>query len=217
MRRGCLISLEGIEGAGKSSHVEAICSLLNSRGIVATATREPGGTQLGEALRELLLSRKLPVSAQAELLMLFAARAEHISTVIRPALDKGHWVVSDRFTDASYAYQGGGRGCDRALLDALSKTVCAGVQADLTLLLDVSLEVATARIATRGKRDRFEAETGVFFEAVRRTYLEMAARDPARWRVIRADRSIDDVKNSVISRVSDFLDHRHTASILPAK
>ncbi len=205
-RRGRLLTIEGIEGAGKSTHVEAVCAALRERGLAVVATREPGGTPLGERLRDLLLSSANgAITADTELLMLFAARAAHVATVVRPALEAGRWVVSDRFTDASYAYQGGGRGCDRELLDMLKRAVCRDTQPDLTFLLDVAPEQAIARVEARGARDRFEAESLGFFNRVRDAYLALAAEDPARWRVISAQGAIEQVEAAVIAALAAFL------------
>ncbi len=206
-RRGRLITLEGIEGAGKSTHIEAICNALRDRGLSVVAVHEPGGTVLGDKLRELLLSEADDgVTAEAELLLMFAARAELIKRVVRPALEKGEWVVSDRFTDASYAYQGGGRGCDRGMLDALRQAVCADIQPDLTFLFDVTPEEGAARVGKRGARDRFEAESTDFFERVRQAYLALAAAEPQRWRVIAAGREAERVEIEVLRELDVFLD-----------
>ena len=208
MQRGCLITLEGVEGAGKTTHIEAIRSTLISFGIETVVTREPGGTRLGEQLRDLLLARESVIGAEAELLMLFAARSEHIREVVRPALDKGQWVVSDRFTDSSYAYQGNGRNCEPQLLDTLRATVCRDIRPDLTILLDVKPEVAKERIALRREKDRFDSETDAFFKSVRRAYLSMAEAEPSRWRVVCANRKPGEVQADVILHINELLD-RH--------
>ena len=207
-KRGRLVTIEGIEGVGKSTHIKTICEVLRRHGIDVVATREPGGTLLGEELRRLLLSEQCAgLVAEAELLMMFAARAEHIVTVVRPALDAGQWVVSDRFTDASYAYQGGGRGCSRALLDALRQSLCAEVHPDLTFLLDLEPDQAHVRVETRGNnKDRFEAESREFFTRVREAYLVLSKEDPRRWRVIPAQQSIEQIKAAIVRELENLLE-----------
>ena len=207
VRRGRLITLEGIEGAGKSTHAETVCAALRDRGLTVVAAHEPGGTALGGKLRELLLSKaNADVTAEAELLLMFAARAELIRRVVRPALEQGHWVVSDRFTDASYAYQGGGRGCARETLDALSRIVCRETRPDLTFLLDITPKEGAARVGKRGEKDRFETEGADFFERVRKAYLTLAAAEPQRWRVIAAGQELEQVKAEVVSELDAFLE-----------
>ena len=200
--RGRLVTLEGIEGAGKSTYAGTVRAVLEKHGIDVVPTREPGGTGPGEKLRDLLLSDKnAALTADAELLIMFAARADHVATVVLPALEAGRWVVSDRFTDASYAYQGGGRGCDRRLLGALEQAVCRGIRPDLTLLLDLAPEHAMARVKARGARDRFETETIEFFTRVREAYLERAGEEPRRWRVIPAQRPLREVEAAVVHAI----------------
>src|SRR5437868_14705349 len=163
--RGKFITFEGIDGAGKSTHVEWVAERLRSRlagNATVVTTREPGGTPLGEDLRQLLLHRKMHLETEA--LLMFAARREHIAEVIEPALARGDWVISDRFTDATFAYQGGGRGLARERLEALEQWVQRGLQPDLTLLFDVPLETASARLAGAREPDKFEAESRAFFE-----------------------------------------------------
>ncbi|MDR2164767.1 MAG: dTMP kinase [Zoogloeaceae bacterium] len=180
---GKFITLEGIDGAGKSSHVEWIADFLQQRGKRVLPTREPGGTRLGERLREWLLSE--PMQLETETLLLFAARQEHLAQVIRPALARGCWVVCDRYADATYAYQGGGRGMARKRLETLEQWVQGAHQPDLTLLFDVSCEVARQRIAQADRHlDRFEREHAQFHDRVRRAYLARAARFPGRFRVL---------------------------------
>ena len=204
-QRGHLITLEGIEGAGKSTHVEAICAVLRKRGLTVLATREPGGTELGEKLRELLLENRTGVpAANTEALMMFAARAAHISEVVSPALDAGVWVVSDRFTDSSYAYQGGARGCERELLDMLKQAVCRDINPDLTLLLDISPAQAITRVQTRGAKDRFESENLEFFTRVRDAYLMLAAEEPARWRIIPAKQEVGQVEAVILRKIETY-------------
>lgn len=174
MNRGRFITLEGGEGAGKSSSLACIGEALRRRGIDVIFTREPGGTVFGERLRELVLAHDDPVCAEAELLTMFAGRVEHVRQVIAPALEAGKWVLSDRFTDASYAYQGGGRGVSPAIIRALEEWSLGGLVPDLTFLLDVSVDVGMARVRSRGASDRFEAEGMDFQNRVRQAYLERA-------------------------------------------
>jgi dTMP kinase len=190
--RGRFITLEGIEGAGKSTLAAALGERLAARGRVARATREPGGTPLAERLRELVLQRDAErVSPQAETLLMFAARGIHLDNLVRPALARGEWVICDRFTDATRAYQGGGRGVDAAWIEALAREVHAGLEPDLTLLLDLPVEVGLARARRRrgtagADVDRFESEAVAFFARVRERYLEIARTAPHRVRVIDA-------------------------------
>jgi dTMP kinase len=194
MSRGKFISLEGIDGAGKSTHVGTIGDLLRARGREVVLTREPGGTPLGEKLRAVLLSQTMNIDT--ECLLMFAARREHIAQVIAPALAKGHWVVSDRFTDATYAYQGAGGGVPKDRIAILERWVNGELRPDLTLVFDVPVEVALARLA--GVRaDRFESENRGYFERVRAGYLERAAAEPHRLRVIDGRRTVAEVKKEV--------------------
>lgn len=196
MARGRFITLEGLDGAGKSTHLTWLVETLRARGHEVVQTREPGGTPLGEKLRALLLAD--PMHLETEALLMFAARREHISQVIEPALARDAWVVCDRFTDASFAYQGGGRGLARQKLEALEEWVQAGLQPDLTLLFDVSIEVARSRVTGMGRDlDRFEREQAEFFERVRAEYLARAADSNGRIRVIDASRSMDQIKISL--------------------
>ncbi len=189
--RGKFITFEGIDGAGKSTHIEWVAERLRARANVVT-TREPGGTPLGEDLRQLLLHRTMHLETEA--LLMFAARREHIAEVIEPALSRGDWVISDRFTDATFAYQGGGRGLALEKLGALEQWVQGSLQPDLTLLFDVPLETASARLAGAREPDKFEAESRAFFERTRAEYLRRAAEAPDRFRVIDATRSIDEIR-----------------------
>ncbi len=182
------ITLEGGEGVGKTTNLAFIEDYIKSKGISLVRTREPGGTELGEKVREILLHSD-HVEAKTELLLVFAARAQHIHEVIRPALARGQWVLSDRFTDASYAYQGGGRGIDTADIGFMEQWVQADLRPDLTLLLDTPVAVGMARARARGPQDRFESEADNFFERVRAAYLERMRRDPDRIR--RIDASVD--------------------------
>jgi dTMP kinase len=194
MSRGKFITLEGIDGAGKSTHVEGIADFLRGRGKDIVVTREPGGTPLGEKLRALLLSQTMNIDTEA--LLMFAARHEHIAQVIGPALAAGRWVVSDRFTDATYAYQGGGGGMAKDRIAALERWVQGGLQPDLTLVFDAPVAVALARLP-KDRRDRFELESKSFFERVRAAYLERAAADPRRMRVVQGGRPLPEVKKDV--------------------
>jgi len=194
MSRGKFITLEGIDGAGKSTHVGTVADFLRSRGKDVVLTREPGGTPLGEKLRAVLLSEKL--SIDSETLLMFAARREHITKVIEPALAGGRWVVSDRFTDATYAYQGAGGGMPKERIAALEAWVSGGLQPDLTLVFDVPVEVAFGRLPARSK-DRFESEDRAYFERVRAGYLERARADSGRIQVINAERTVPEVKKVV--------------------
>ena len=182
------ITLDGIDGAGKSTNLAVIQAWFDERRLPVVFTREPGGTAMGEALRELLLNPQTQVSLRAETLLMFAARQQHLESVIRPALDKGIHVVSDRFTDATFAYQGGGRGVPLADIEILEQWVQQGQHPDLTLLLDVPLDVSMARIAQARQKDRFEQEQADFFMRVREAYLNRAAAAPQRYAVIDSNR-----------------------------
>lgn len=204
MQRGKFISLEGIDGAGKSSHVQWLAAHLREAGHEAILTREPGGTPLGERLRELLLNE--PMDLRTETLLAFAARQEHLARVIEPALSAGHWVLSDRFTDATYAYQGGGRGLAEARIAVLENWVQQGLQPDLSLYFDVPVEVGAARRqAASAALDRFERERTDFFERVRMTYLARAQREPGRLRVIDGTQSLEQVRAQLERVLAEFL------------
>jgi dTMP kinase len=186
--RGRFITVEGIEGAGKSTQLPGLRELLLGRGHEVVVTREPGGTRVGEALRSVLLGvGDEPLAVDTEILLMFAARAQHLARVILPALERGAWVLCDRFTDATYAYQGGGRGVAEARIQALEQWVQGTLRPDLTLLLDVAVATGLGRARGRGPADRFEQERAAFFERVRSVYLSRAAREPARFRVVPAD------------------------------
>jgi dTMP kinase len=195
--RGKFITLEGIDGAGKSTHLQWLAGRLRGDGgREVVVTREPGGTPLGETLRSLLLHESMDIGT--ETLLMFAARQQHLAQVIRPALDRGAWVLSDRFTDATFAYQGAGRGVPTAKLEALEAWVQSGLQPDLTLFFDVPVEVGQGRLrAGQDGLDRFEREAAEFHERVRAAYLERAARYPARIRVIDSTRSISDIRKTL--------------------
>lgn len=194
MIRGKFITLEGIDGAGKSTHVGGIADFLRGKGKEVVVTREPGGTALGEKLRAVLLSQEM--SIDTETLLMFAARREHIAEVIAPALAEGRWVVSDRFTDATYAYQGAGGGMAKDRIAALERWVQDGLKPDLTLVFDVPVEVALSRLS-RDRADRFESENRGYFERVRAGYLERAAAEPGRVRVVDGARPVEEVKKSI--------------------
>jgi dTMP kinase len=206
MSVGRFITLEGTEGAGKSSLTARLRQHLEKRGVEVLCTREPGGTPFAERIRTLLLERgSEPISASAETLLMFAARSVHLENLIRPALQRGCWVLCDRFTDATYAYQGGGRGVSLALIDALALAVHPDFAPDRTLLLDLPIEIGLTRARSRGAPvDRFEAETQSFFERVRASYRERAARDPVRIRLLDASASRDQVLAAALAAVADL-------------
>ncbi|MGO3743173.1 dTMP kinase [Kerstersia sp.] len=202
-RQGYFITLEGVDGAGKSSHIASIADCLRQHAPALVVTREPGGTPAGEQLRDMLLHQAM--HQDTELLLMFAARCEHLRTVISPALARGDWVLCDRFTDATYAYQGGGRGLDDARIGELEQWVQLGTQPDLTLLFDVPLEVARARRSSAREPDRFEAQAEAFFERTRQAYLRRAAAAPGRIRIIDASRSMEEVGASVVAVLTERL------------
>ncbi|KZC40288.1 MULTISPECIES: dTMP kinase [Rhodanobacter] len=188
--RGRFISLEGGEGAGKSTLLAGLREYIERRGIALVQAREPGGTAVGEAVRAIVLDpAQRGLAAETELLLMFASRAQLVREVIEPALAAGQWVLCDRYTDASYAYQGGGRGQPAERIAELERWACAGVKPDLTLLLDLPVATGRARVAGRGHADRIETEADAFFERVRATYRERAAAEPERFRVIDASQS----------------------------
>ena len=191
------LTLDGIDGSGKSTHLETMREWFERRGMPVLFTREPGGTPLGEELRRLLLSPDSRVGLRTETLLMFAARRQHLEDVILPALDKGIHVVSDRFTDATFAYQGGGRGIPAADIEVLENWVQGSLRPNLTLLLDVPLEVSFERIVRSREKDRFEQEEAEFFARVRRAYLDRAAAHPQRYRVIDSNRSREEVRAAV--------------------
>jgi len=200
---GKFITFEGIDGAGKSSHVDWLAEWLRSRGLSVRVTREPGGTELGEKLRALLLSEDMHL--ETETLLMFAARREHLATLIEPALAAGEWVICDRFSDATYAYQGGGRGLDRHKLQVLEQWVHGHRQPDLTLVFDLPLEVARERIAQANRHlDRFEQERAEFHQRVRLAYLERTRQHPERMHVIDSDRAIEIIRKELEQIVSSI-------------
>lgn len=202
MKPGKFITLEGVDGAGKSTHLDYLAGKIRARGVELAITREPGGTPLGEKLRALLLND--PMQPDTELMLMYAARAEHVAALIKPALARGAWVLSDRFADASYAYQCGGRGIDPGRLQALEDWTLAGFKPDMTLLFDVSPELAEARRAQARAADRFEQEQAAFFTRVREAYLRRARAEPGRVRVIDASRSIESVR-AELDRIMESL------------
>lgn len=198
MIKGRFITLEGGEGVGKSTNLQFIIELLEEQGVTVVATREPGGTVFAEKIRQLLLeNREEEVSELTELLLMFAARAQHINHVIQPALAQGHWVLSDRFTDATYAYQGGGRQMDSSVIEWLEQTVQGTLRPDLTLLLDAPIETGLSRANKRGELDRFELEQQTFFERVRKAYLLRAKNNPHQIKIINANQPLNKVQNEI--------------------
>ena len=201
--KGKFITFEGVDGAGKSSHVGWLAELLRQRGLAVHVTREPGGTELGEKLRELLLHQSMHL--ETETLLMFAARREHLADLIEPALARGEWVICDRFSDATYAYQGGGRGLERHKLQQLEQWVHGHLQPDLTLLFDLPLDVARERIALASRvLDRFEQERADFHERVRQAYLERWHSSPGRIHVIDAQGSIETIRKSLEDVISSI-------------
>ena len=199
------ITFEGIDGAGKSTHIGFVADYLHQRGVTLVASREPGGTSLGEKLRELLLHEKMHLETEA--LLMFASRREHIAQVIAPALARGEWVISDRFTDASFAYQGGGRGMDLRKMEALEAWVHPELQPDLTLLFDVPLAVARARLDATRSLDKFEQEQADFFAATRKEYLRRAAQFPQRFRIIDSTQSIAEIQLELAKLLDALLEN----------
>ena len=206
MAPGRFITVEGVEGAGKSTQLPFIRKLLSDAGREVITTREPGGTELGESLRRLLLApRDDPMAIDTELLLVFAARAEHLYRVIRPALAKGKWVLCDRFTDATYAYQGGGRCVSAPRIATLEEWVQGDLRPDLTIILDVPVEIGMRRIQARSEQDRFEQENPAFFERIRSSYLEAVRRAPGRCKLVDASGTIDEVRESLQDMLGGFL------------
>lgn len=204
MTRGAFITVEGVEGVGKSTSLAAIERVLHEQGQDPVVTREPGGTVLGERIREWILDGEHGrLSAEVEALLMFAARAEHLDEVIRPALGAGRWVLCDRFTDATFAYQGGGRGARMAFLRSLAGEVHGGIEPDLTLLLDAPVEVGLGRIRDRD-HDHFEREDRAFFVRVRDAYLALAREAPRRIKIVDAGLPIEEVEASIVNVVRSF-------------
>jgi len=194
--RGKLITLEGVDGAGKSTHIQFIADTLATGGRHVIVTREPGGTDLAEQLRKAILRDQMePI---VETLLLFAARADHVARVIRPALDAGNWIVCDRFSDATFAYQGAGKGVPEDLIERLGQAAHPGLRPDRTLVFDCSYDVARARLQASGKRlDRFEREERAFFERVRGAYLARARSEPQRMRIIDGEASLKEIRRAL--------------------
>lgn len=206
MKKGKFVTIEGGEGVGKSTNIACVENFLTARGVSFIRTREPGGTPLAEELRELLLApRDERVCEKTELLLMFAARAQHLQQKILPALEQGLWVICDRFTDATYAYQGGGRGLSMDIIAVLENLVQEGLQPDLTLLLDVDVQIGMTRASNRSAPDRFEAEQLAFFEAVRAVYQQRAAQQPQRFCIVDAGQPLADVQRDIEQMMSDFL------------
>lgn len=205
---GQFISLEGTEGAGKSTNLKFIQHWLEQRGIEVVVTREPGGTLIGEAVREILLNTQFTeMMPNTELLLMFAARNQHIEEKIKPLLSAGKWVISDRFTDASYAYQGAARGIDFARIGELEHWVQQGFSPDLTFVFDLPIEVGMARVASRGgQTDRFEAEQHDFFTKVKQAYLDRAQAAPQRYRVLQAEQSLEAVQAQIETHLQALMD-----------
>ncbi len=203
--RGKFITVEGVEGVGKSTNMAFIARFLRERGMDVVETREPGGTPTGEAIRELLLdARRTDIHTDTELLLMFAARAQHLAELIRPALERGQWVLCDRFTDATYAYQGGGRGVPAARIAVLEDWVQGELRPDLTILLDLPVGDGLKRAAGRSEPDRFEQEQRAFFERVRAAYLARAEAAPQRYRVIDASPQLTEVQARLRAVLEDF-------------
>jgi dTMP kinase len=201
------ITLEGIEGAGKTTVADRLTQALRARGLTVHATREPGGTPVAERIRAVVLDRgEEHISATAETLLMFGARQVHVDNLIRPALTRGEWVLCDRFTDATHAYQGGGRGVDRQLIERLAQAVHGDLQPDVTILLDVPVRVGLERMqARRGAVDRFEIESAEFFDRVRTRYLELARAQPQRFRIIDATVKLDEVCTAALAALEQAL------------
>lgn len=205
MRRGLFITFEGIDGAGKSTHLAWSADFLRGRGVALTLTREPGGTVLGEKLRELLLTTPGPINAETEALLMFSARRQHLEEVIRPALTRGDCVLCDRFTDASFAYQGGGRGVEKSKLAVLEAWVHPDLEPDLTVLFDVSAQVGQDRVASIKSPDRFERESTEFFVRVRDAYLDRMKESPHRFVRIDGTRPVSDIREELAKKLTMVL------------
>ena len=204
--KGKFLTIEGVEGVGKSTNLQSIKQVLESRDIDFIATREPGGTLIAEKIRALLLDHHNEKLCElSELLLVFAARAQHLETVIKPALEVGTWVLCDRFTDATYAYQGGGRGLNSKTISSLENLTQGSLRPDFTLILDLDPKIGLTRAKTRGELDRIEIEKIDFFEKVRDTYLTISNREPQRCKVVDASRPIDAVSKDVIEHLMTFI------------
>ena len=205
--KAMFLTVEGVEGVGKSTHIETIKNFLDERDIPCILTREPGGTPVAERIRELLLAvhEDEALCELSELLLVFAARAQHLERVVKPALAQGKWVICDRFTDATYAYQGGGRGLDVAIIAGLESLVHGELKPDLTIILDLDPRIGMRRASERGELDRFEREQTEFFDKVRRTYLDIAAADPQRCVVIDAASDLATVSADLLKILNSSL------------
>lgn len=198
MKKGKFITIDGVEGAGKSTQINFICDYLKAKGIRVVLTREPGGTEIGEKIRTLLLSNSTgKMHADTELMLMFCARNEHIQNKIMPALAQGDWVLSDRFTDSSYAYQGGGRGLDVSRIAQLESWVMKDFTPDMTLLLDVPVEIGMSRVESRGEKDRIEMEKMDFFDRVRQAYISRSEEFPDRIKLIDSSQTIEHTTNQI--------------------
>ncbi len=207
-KRGKFLTVEGTEGVGKTTNIAFIKQWLDDREIPYVATREPGGTPFAEEIRNLLLEpRAESIDESCELLLMFAARAQHIAEVIEPALARGEWVLCDRFTDATYAYQGGGRGVDQYKIAELEQLVQGDLRPDLTLVLDIPVEKGLQRAKARGEMDRFELEKQNFFEKVRATYIARAMLSPDCYRIIDASLPLEDVKAAIAGELDSFFEN----------
>jgi len=203
MKRGKFVTLEGVDGAGKSTHVQFIADFVASKGRHAVMTREPGGTELAERLREAILGQRMDPTV--ETLLIFAGRADHVARVIRPALEAGSWVICDRFSDATAAYQGAGNGVSQQLIETLGAVAHPGLMPDRTLIFDCPYEVAAQRLTASGKKlDRFESADRTFFERVRGTYLARARAEPGRMRVIDATAPVAEIRKTLERNLSDL-------------
>jgi len=199
------ITIEGIDGAGKSTQAKFLEQHLAQKGYRVILTREPGGTQLGEQLRQILLDGKIPLSLDTEILLMFAARAEHIHQVIRPALEKGYWVISDRFTDATLAYQGGGHGADFHRIQQLAHWVQQDISPYLTFLIDLPPEVAKMRLSTHCHLDRFESQTIDFHQRVHKAYLQIASKNPSRFIIIDGKQPVEVIQQAIVQPFNQLL------------
>lgn len=203
---GKFITIEGGEGVGKSSNIAFILAYLKNKNIDVVSTREPGGTKISEKIRDLLLdAENKSMVSDAELLLMFAARAQHIEELIKPSLAQNKWVLCDRFTDATYAYQGGGRGISMQRIAELESWVQGDLRPDLTILLDVSIEIGMQRASERSEPDRIEQEKNNFFESVRQTYLQMAKDSPQRYRVIDASQTLEAVQKDIATALDEYV------------
>lgn len=206
--KGKFITFEGVEGAGKTTNIQFIAETIEKEGIDILLTREPGGTKLGESVREILISKEYPeMHHHTELLLMFAARAEHIHRVILPALKDGKWVLCDRFTDATYAYQGAGRNINIEDISILENLIQGDLRPDYTFLFDLDAEIGLSRAKSRGETDRFEQQDIDFFNSVRTMYLKMAGNNSDRYKIIQADKALSDVQEQINKELKALLSH----------